>query len=467
MPQTDGATLGAWRRSRREPGGAIIRKWTGRESRALREAMRLSLRDFADRLGVSDRAVSKWEAGGGGSVPGPDSQAILDTTLRERVSDEERTRFELTLGGISTDGQAGRDADAKGSRGALEDIEVDRTQSQASLIVVRSAGAELSDLGQFEVLRQQMSDALSRGSMSDASLDDWERSVVRYGRATRDRPASILLADISEDLAELTRLLNQRHTASALRRLTRVTAQMSGLMCLMFCLLDDRPAFRRWARTAVIAANEAGDSETLSWILAQVAHGYYYGGEISEAIEIARNAGEATQMPCAGTALASALEARGHAIQGNKAATLGALSRAEEILSRLSADEITPSAFGYNEASFRFHEGNALTHLRDVKRAFIAQERALALCSQDNYNDWAMTRLDRAQCLIYDGNASGGLAYAAETMLNLSEDQRRGVITLRGHAIAANLSASEQKLVEARDLEEILMLTSGDREDRQ
>jgi hypothetical protein len=168
-----------------------------------------------------------------------------------------------------------------------------------------------------------------------------------------------------------------------------------------------------------------------------------------------------------GTALASALEARGHAIQGNKAATIRALSRAEDILSRLGGDAIAPSAFGYNEASLRFHEGNSFTHLHDVKRAFKAQEKALALCGQDNYNDWAMTRLDRAQCLIYDGDVSGGLAYAIETMQNLSEDQRRGVITLRGHAIAADLPASEKKLVEARDLKEILMLASGDSEDRQ
>lgn len=41
-----------------------VRKWSGRETRALREAKRMSVREFAAHLGVSDRAVSKWEAGG-------------------------------------------------------------------------------------------------------------------------------------------------------------------------------------------------------------------------------------------------------------------------------------------------------------------------------------------------------------------------------------------------------------------
>jgi transcriptional regulator with XRE-family HTH domain len=58
--------------------------------------MRLSLRDFAGQLGVTDRAISKWEAGRADKVPRPDSQAILDTKLRQ-VSDEVRTRFELIL----------------------------------------------------------------------------------------------------------------------------------------------------------------------------------------------------------------------------------------------------------------------------------------------------------------------------------------------------------------------------------
>jgi transcriptional regulator with XRE-family HTH domain/tetratricopeptide (TPR) repeat protein len=75
----------------------MIRKWTGRESRALREAMRVSQRDFADQLGVTSRAVAKWEAGGTEIVPRLDSQAILDTKLRQ-VSGEDRSRFEMILG---------------------------------------------------------------------------------------------------------------------------------------------------------------------------------------------------------------------------------------------------------------------------------------------------------------------------------------------------------------------------------
>lgn len=74
-----------------------VQRWTGRETRALREAMRLSVRSFAAHLGVSDRAVSKWEAGAGTRVPGPESQAILDTAI-QRASEEVRLRYWEAVG---------------------------------------------------------------------------------------------------------------------------------------------------------------------------------------------------------------------------------------------------------------------------------------------------------------------------------------------------------------------------------
>lgn len=57
-----------------------VRVWTSTEVRALRLARRMPLRDFAEHLGVSDRIVSKWEAGT--AHPGLDNQAALDTSLR-------------------------------------------------------------------------------------------------------------------------------------------------------------------------------------------------------------------------------------------------------------------------------------------------------------------------------------------------------------------------------------------------
>ncbi|HEX6873789.1 MAG TPA: helix-turn-helix transcriptional regulator, partial [Micromonosporaceae bacterium] len=77
-----------------------VSRWSGREVRALRQARRMSVRDFAAHLGVSDRMVSKWEAGGEGIHPRPVNQEALDTSLA-RASAEVRARFAAALSGSS------------------------------------------------------------------------------------------------------------------------------------------------------------------------------------------------------------------------------------------------------------------------------------------------------------------------------------------------------------------------------
>ena len=81
-----------------------IEEWTGAEVRLLRHARRMSVREFAAHLGVTDRIVSKWEAGGARVRPRPVNQAALDESLR-RCSAFERNRFDAALRGMPEDGQ--------------------------------------------------------------------------------------------------------------------------------------------------------------------------------------------------------------------------------------------------------------------------------------------------------------------------------------------------------------------------
>lgn len=74
----------------------MVQVWSGREVRALRECQRLSIREFAARIGVSERMVSRWEAGGEGIQPRPINQAGLDSLLAAATEDE-RSRFAARL----------------------------------------------------------------------------------------------------------------------------------------------------------------------------------------------------------------------------------------------------------------------------------------------------------------------------------------------------------------------------------
>lgn len=66
----------------------VVRTWTGVETRALRNARRMSLTEFAAHLGVNPRLISRWEAGGVNTRPRPVNQAALDTVLRRLAADE-------------------------------------------------------------------------------------------------------------------------------------------------------------------------------------------------------------------------------------------------------------------------------------------------------------------------------------------------------------------------------------------
>jgi transcriptional regulator with XRE-family HTH domain len=334
------------------------------------------------------------------------------------------------------------------------DLGLSGARSRAALEPVQSP-----NLRQLDRLRRALDDTFNEGAMATSTLDDWEATVVRYGAICRDQPAGLLITDLASDLAELQAVLSRPRPISSARRLTRVTAQMAGLLCLALIKIDDRSAFRGWARTARVAAAEAGDPETLSWVLAQEAYGHYYSGDLPEALGVARSAQEcAGRTNYVGALLAAALEARIHGAHGQSADCRAALDRAEAILSDLPVELVNDSAFGYDEGQLRFHEGNAYTHLRDTDAAWAAQQRALELCAPSDFMDRSFTRLDRAICLASDGEVSSALEYATETMSVLDDQQRRGIITLRGlELLNAIPGAQRRALPAARALHDRLM----------
>ena len=320
-------------------------------------------------------------------------------------------------------------------------------------------GPSARSVADAEKIRQGLDAALAAGAMTEAALGDWDRTVAAYGRATRDRAAVVLLEDLTADLGELGKAIGRHRSASALRCLTRVAAQMSGLMCLTLIKTGDRQAYRRWGRTARLAAGEAGDALVCSWTVAEEAYGYYYDGDLPEAVETARYAQElAGGTPCVGAALAAALEMRAHAAMGNAALTRDRLGRAEAILGALDGDDLGASAFGYNEAQLRYHEGSAFTQLGDTRAALAAQDRALELCPPGDYTDWALIRLDRAACLLLDGDPRAALEAAAGTLKHLTPSQRMGIINTRGRELLAALGHP------ARELSDLLMLTTDTEE---
>src|SRR5262249_25831180 len=110
----------------------------------------------------------------------------------------------------------------------------------------------------------------------------------------------------------------------------------------------------------------------------------------------------------------------------------------------------------------RFHEGNALTHLHDTRGAWAAQNRALELYPASDYLDRTLLQLDRASCLAYDGDVTGAMTHATQTLTRLSDEQLSGMILLRGGQVLDALSERQRALPAARDLHDLLMAAQAE-----
>lgn len=128
--------------------------WTGAEARLLRMvALRLSVRDFADHLGVSARTISKWEHAGASREPRPHMQAILDTAL-SRADTAARSRFDAAVAELRT-------------------VAVSVT-TPATVLPDQERGPDLEDMSRRELLRL-MTMAGTLIAMAPFEGIDWER----------------------------------------------------------------------------------------------------------------------------------------------------------------------------------------------------------------------------------------------------------------------------------------------------
>jgi len=335
--------------------------------------------------------------------------------------------------------------------------------ARGELIALAEVRPEMDPLAQADALQQGLHEALAAGPLTDSSLDEIAYTVARHGRATRYRSERELLPELLADFQDLRLLLTHRQPAPTRKQLTIAVAQMSGLMALTLLKLGDSRA-RAWWRTGRQAAAAAEDRATLSWMYAQEAYQLYYGHDLEGAVELAVRAQQlAGGLPCVGDALAAPLEARAHALLGRREDTTRALAAAEVALERLPVEDRIGSAFGYSEASLRFHSGNALTHLGETAHAGEQQARALELYPVSDRTDRALIRLDQAMCLAADGDPAAAAQHATSTIVDLPPANRSALIIYRANDVAATVPEA-RAVPEVRVLREVLALPPGERD---
>ncbi|NUR59386.1 MAG: helix-turn-helix transcriptional regulator [Catenulispora sp.] len=336
----------------------------------------------------------------------------------------------------------------------------DSIEAAPGLDLYRPVGGEalLEKAGE---LRQLVDETLSGSSLSDATVEHYENVAEQYGRVYKTQPVGVFIANILDDLREVRSLTNRRLPQSQRRDLCGVIAKLAGLVSMTMVNAGRPREAREWVHTARLAADEAGDPTRRAWVALRGAVASLHFGDPVATATAAHEAQVLTNSRLSDTtAMAWAVAARALALTGDHAGARAALRQAEVIFDRTTSQEVvrTNTAYTFTPGQLHFYRANALTALGDTKAARDAQDTALAIFDKGERLDPSLVHLDRALCLIQDGDVTAGAVYASQILLGLRADYRPAIVFRRGVAVADAVPADRRHLPAVRTLHEVLAL---------
>ncbi|MEU0090060.1 helix-turn-helix transcriptional regulator [Kribbella sp. NPDC006257] len=343
--------------------------------RALRECQRLSIREFALRIGVSERMVSRWEAGGEQIRPRPINQAGLDSLLAA-ASDAERSRFAARLKGP----EAPSAPPSEPVRAATPPSRFDHSGS-------RSRAAILMDSG-----HDQSSDVFAMQSFRTADRQvgggHLYSSVVKYLHV-QVGPRLFGGDLIIEDPAVFT-------AAAGLTEMAGWMAHDAGR--------DDR-AYSHFLRAFHLS--KAGKDRQLGvHILASLSHLAHHRADSNGAVRFAQAGQRALAQGPANPELSArllAMQARGHAAEGNAGETHNLLAKAENALDGTHQETPSPWVSRFDLGSLSSEAARCTRQLGKHNEAAGHAERIIALRTSSRTRSHAFGQLFLIATLIDQG----------------------------------------------------------------
>jgi transcriptional regulator with XRE-family HTH domain len=308
-------------------------------------------------------------------------------------------------------------------------------------------------------LRRQLDVTLSATTISDSTVDHWESVADGYGRAYRTSPPVAFLVNVAQDIAELRMLADQRLPTAQRRGLCHATARMAGLLATTLINLCDHREARGWFNSAQLAADESEDPALRAWVHVRHAVSALYWDDPQCALDQATQAARiARHAPCVAGAWAPAVQARAYARLGRAEPARAALGRAEDAFPVLESQPREQHAYGYTAAQLHFYRSNTLTEIGDTTDAYQAQATALGHYGPDAYLDPTLVRLDRAFCLVQDGEVDEASRFASRVLTELPAEHRSPIVIDRARQLTTAIPAARRNMPAVREFHEVLAL---------
>jgi tetratricopeptide (TPR) repeat protein len=292
-------------------------------------------------------------------------------------------------------------------------------------------------------IRQSMQARLDTSTISITTLDDLEEVAAGYGYSYQTTPPMELLIDAVLDFDDVQSVLSRPQPLEFQRRLHRISAQLAGVAGIALVQSGQRHEARAWFNVAHLAADETGDRALRGWIVARQAVIPYYFGSPRTALALARKARAIAGAGLSSTsAWAPSLEARALARTGQVAEALSVIEQARKAFDRLPDSETDNTAYGYTDRQLRWHEGSVYTAVGHTDRAMETLDTAYDMYSPTERLDRALIRLDRATCLVLDGEVEEACRSAIDLLLNMPDQHRTGIVVERATQFAAAVRGS-------------------------
>jgi hypothetical protein len=431
-----------------------VQRWTGRETRALRDALRMSSRAFAARLGVNERTVTGREARGDKTNPRSEMQAALDTML-ERASDEAKERFEQILRAERRSQVPTSPAEIRPSPGLPRPAEAGSklpTEPVASAVdVALSVNGQLSTIATASQDNEDANDErkhvkrrsfLAAGGVAafDTALSAPTRvlqalEIVTSGHADTLGIATDCLNELISHYSEKLSvspptdmyddLLNVRsYAGTLLQRLRSPTRQrsdlivaagwLSNLLAVATSYMGDHGSALIWCVDAERLSYESGYPDIVGWAALTRAMIAYYQGRAGRSIELASNGQTIAPIGTIAHAKLAAQEMRARAMLGDAEGMVQAKHRATKAIAGLPSDVATTGVFSIALSEDPPYTATSLLLVNRFREAALITEGVIQAAYPTGTRNRNRQSSSYARTLLILGLAEAGLGQVDE-----------------------------------------------------
>lgn len=421
----------------------------------------MSIREFAAHLGVHERLVSKWEAGGVRVHPRPVNQAALDTCLA-RSGDVERARFAALSTAGPDSGPAALAGPGPTGGGNSIDAGLSALVDGGSF---RGDGpAAISERDLIMAAAHEASDHVSRAegtNLGPSTLEQLDADVTRIANDYLYTPPMPMMVEMLRVRRRVYRLLEGNQRPADTGHLYLLAGSLSGLLANASTDLGYLDAAGEQIRAAWAYAEICGHNGLRAWTRGMHALIEYWSERPHRALQLAQSGQQYADSASAAVRLHN-IEARIWSKIGSAADTERCIRAAADAGEGARSDSLhdeVGGVFGFPDAKASYYAGATYIHLGMAEPALAATERTIELyrtgpAHRRSYGAEALARVDSAAAHLINGSLDGAAA-ALHPVLSLDQDKRIAQLEERLTGLRRRICAPAfHGVAEARNLDE-------------